>query len=448
MEQPKEKVSTGRKWAFALGQTGWCLASFGVTQCLMFFYAAPENGEQLFKTYIPQRSVGGIFTFIGLVAFLGFFLWAFLDPITANFSERIKAKTGTRKLLLWVSIIPAVIFSVLVFFPILSHESKWNVVWVMACILGLYFFISLYTTSFNAWINEITTDDADRLQLVMMMSITYAVGLGIGYGVYSTMSLLQKTFGGEEAFKMVILIFGLLSVIFMILPVLFIDDRNHSSGKVGEQVSIATMMKQVFSEPNFRVFAFVEMLYWFPNTILTIALPYFVTILLQLDKAYASAILYAAGIGSFLLYGWVGKLVKKHGKRRLMLIAFVMSMGSFLFTASLGMYDLNIYAIVVLFVLINAFPVAVFSILPMDMVGEIAQKDGETTGVYKNAAFYGVKSFMMKIGVSVTNLVFPSLLLLGKTPEHNFGVRSVALVAVLFSLAGFFVMRRYKDYTN
>jgi GPH family glycoside/pentoside/hexuronide:cation symporter len=84
----------------------------------------------------------------------------------------------------------------------------------------------------------------------------------------------------------------------------------------------------------------------------------------------------------------------------------------------------------------------------MDIAGEIAQKDGEETGVYKNAAFYGVKSFMMKIGVSITNLAFPSLLLLGKTPEHSFGVRSIALASVVFSFCGFLVMRKYKDYTH
>lgn len=82
----------------------------------------------------------------------------------------------------------------------------------------------------------------------------------------------------------------------------------------------------------------------------------------------------------------------------------------------------------------------------MDIVGEIAQKDGEETGVYKNAAFYGMKSFMMKIGVSVTNLIFPSLLLLGNTPEHSIGVRSVAIACVLMSVIGFFVMRKYRDY--
>ncbi|MDB5227314.1 MAG: Na+/melibiose symporter-like transporter [Bacteroidota bacterium] len=440
------KVPVSKKIAFALGQTGWCLASFGVTQCLIFFYAAPENGERLFGQYMPQGSVGRIFTYVGLIAFLGIFLWAFLDPLTANISERVKAKYGTRKLLLAISIVPAAIFSVLIFSPVVPHASNLNIVWLLFCIVSLYFFISLYTTSYNAWINELSTDDDDRLQLVMIMSITYAIGIGLGYGVYSTMSLLQHKYGSEQAFKFVILLFGILSTVFMLIPVLFVNDKDKVADEPAENVPLSEMLRHVFANPNFKVFAFVEMLYWFPNTILTIALPYFVTILLQIDKAYASYILYAAGLGSFLLYGLIGKWVKKYGKRKLILIAFVLTMVSFSFTATLGLFPINIYIVVAIFVLLNAVPVAIFSILPMDIVGEIAQKDGEKTGVYKNAAFYGMKSFMMKIGVSVTNLVFPSLLLLGNTPQHSIGVRSVAIACVLISVVGFFVMRKYRDY--
>jgi hypothetical protein len=52
---------------------------------------------------------------------------------------------------------------------------------------------------------------------------------------------------------------------------------------------------------------------------------------------------------------------------------------------------------------------------------------------------------MMKIGVAITSLIFPSLLLLGKTPANPFGIRMVAVACVLSSILAFLVMRKYKD---
>ena len=62
--------------------------------------------------------------------------------------------------------------------------------------------------------------------------------------------------------------------------------------------------------------------------------------------------------------------------------------------------------------------------------------------------FYGVRNFMMKLGASLANLIFPSLLLLGKSTENPMGVKVSAILAVVFCLVGFFIFTRYKERPN
>jgi GPH family glycoside/pentoside/hexuronide:cation symporter len=81
----------------------------------------------------------------------------------------------------------------------------------------------------------------------------------------------------------------------------------------------------------------------------------------------------------------------------------------------------------------------------MALAGDIAEQDFRATGVAKNASYYGFKTFMMKLGVAITSLIFPSLLLLGKTPEHSTGVRLVAVVCIVAALFAFLVMRNFKE---
>jgi len=109
------------------------------------------------------------------------------------------------------------------------------------------------------------------------------------------------------------------------------------------------------------------------------------------------------------------------------------------------LYKIPTILFVVIYIILNTYPAAVLGILPMALAGDNAEKDFKATGIAKNASYYAFKTFMMKIGVAITSLIFPSLLLLGKTPNNPFGIRMVALVSMFASLAAYWVMRKYED---
>ena len=72
-------------------------------------------------------------------------------------------------------------------------------------------------------------------------------------------------------------------------------------------------------------------------------------------------------------------------------------------------------------VAVAAIPIAIFTIVPNAIVADIAEAHGIETGDFKAGMFFGVRSFETNVGISIANIVFPSLLLLGKSMENPFG---------------------------
>lgn len=445
------KVPLSKKIAFALGQTGWSLAVFGFTELIYFFYLPPDNGKPLFKAFVYQGSVFKIFTIVGLLSAIGYIISAFMEPIVGSLSDRSTFKFGKRKTFMALAVVPFALVSVLVFFPLADGLHAINAIWLSVTVIAAFMIKCFYTTPYNAMINEMAKDEKERLYIIMLISVTYALGIGIGQTINIIIDSFKDQYSNETIFKASIVAYALISLVCMLMPILFVDDNSGKNIDVELQknnnsnVSIFDPMREVWNDKNYRIFVIVELIYWFPSKIFTVAVPYFVAALMNLNNVYTSYILYACGIGSFLLYPVIDKLVDKFGKKNVMQSAFVVLILANLFTATIGMYDLSKMVVFSFYVILNMYPIAVLGILPMAMAGDNAEHNAKETGVYRNASYYALKTFMMKIGVAITSLIFPSLLLLGKSPTNPFGVRLVAVTCMIASLLAFIVLRKYKD---
>ncbi len=92
-----------------------------------------------------------------------------------------------------------------------------------------------------------------------------------------------------------------------------------------------------------------------------------------------------------------------------------------------------------------AYPLACFSIQTYSVVTYIIYAHEKKTGKRQAGMFYAVSAFVTKVGISLANLVFPSLLLFGKSVEHPLGVQLSLAVAMVFCLAGYFVFKGYRE---
>ncbi len=440
-----------RKIAFAAGQTGWSLAVFGFTELIYFFYLPPDNGQPLFKEFVFQGAVGRVFTIVGLLSAIGYIISAFMEPIVGSLSDRSTFKFGKRKTFMAFSVIPFAMLSAAIFFPLKDGLHTLNAVWLSVTVIAAFIIKCFYTTPYNALINEIAKEERERLHIVMMLSIAYALGIGIGQTINITMAAFADQYSYETIFQTSVLVYAVVAMILMAMPILFVEDNSGKNISKAElqydrkHEGVFDNMREVWNDRNFRILVWVELIYWFPQKIFIVAVPYIVAALLQLDNVYTSVILYAVGICSLVIYPLVDKLVERYGKKRVMQSALLFLLLSFSFTATIGLYPMPTILFVVIYVIINAYPTAVLGILPMALAGDNAQHDFRKTGIAKNASYYALKTFMMKIGVAVTSLVFPSLLLLGKSPDNPLGIRMAAVLCVLSGLYAFWLMRKYKD---
>ena len=67
MSGTPEKLPTWKLILFALGQLGWSLASYGVSNLVMYFFMPPEaaGAQRTFPPFIFEGALLGIFTIIG-----------------------------------------------------------------------------------------------------------------------------------------------------------------------------------------------------------------------------------------------------------------------------------------------------------------------------------------------------------------------------------------------
>jgi GPH family glycoside/pentoside/hexuronide:cation symporter len=446
-----QKVPLLRKIAFAMGQTGWSLAVFGFTELIYQFYLPPDNGKPMFKAFVYQGAVFKVFTIVGILSAVGYIISAFMEPIVGSLSDRSTFKFGKRKTFMAASVVPFALVSAAVFFPLKDGIHSLNIIWLSVTVIAAFIIKCFYTTPYNALINEIAKEDKERLHIVMMLSIAYALGIGVGQTINISLSVFSGSMSNEAIFQLSVLVYAVIAMVLMMMPILFVEDNSgkHISKQElnydQKHAGIFDNMREVWNDKNFRVLVIVELIYWFPQKIFVVAVPYIVAALLQLDNVYTAIILYSVGLASLVMYPLIDKLVDKFGKKKIMQSALLCLLISFSFTATIGLYKIPTMAFVVVYVLVNTYPTAVLGILPMALAGDNAEHDFRKTGIAKNASYFGLKTFMMKIGVAITSLIFPSLLLLGKTPDNPLGVRMVAVACVASSLLAFMVMRKYKD---
>ncbi len=433
------------KIIYALGQLGWSLTSFGAANLLIYFYFPPETGEGagIFPNYIYQGALFGIIAVVGIINSGGRLFDAITDPLIASWSDRSEARWGKRRTFMAAAALPFALFSFLIFYPISANEMT-NTFWLIFTIFAFFLFMTLYTVPYTALISELGHHPEDRMSISTIISVTWALGFLIGNSAYALQGVFESSRSSTEAFQLAIGCFALLGLLFMLIPVFFLNEKKYAQQKASE-VSAFSSLSKVFSNINFRYFTFSDLLYWVALTFIQLGVSFYITILLGMDKSFATLFMTIGFFTSFLLYGPINWLVKRKGKRQVLLLAFLVFSAVFGLTYAVAFLPLPKLFFFYALALLSAFPLAAFGIVPNAIIADIVYQHENRTGEQMAGMFYGVRNFMMKMGITLANLIFPSLLLWGKSVDNPLGVQLSALAAVLFCLAGYFLFRQYEE---
>jgi len=428
---------------FALGQMGWSLASFGAGNLLVYFYMPPDQGVPLFPSYIYQGPVFWIFTLVGVISALGRLLDGVADPLIAWWSDRKKARAGKRRWFMLRGAIPLAFFGALLFFPANEAESATNFVWLAFCLIFYYLFLAFYVIPYNALMAELSHTKEDRMRTSVVVSVAWAFGFVLGNGVYVLKGYFEEAgMRAPEAFQQAIIYLHLVAAVLMLLPAIFVNENKYARSEENIQ-PFWKSLKTVAADLNFRWFLTSWFLYWLSLTFIQMGMSYYVTILLGLDLSMAFMFSIASFAGSLILFLPVKWITGHVGKKAMISASFLIFASIFLITSAGTMITFPKEWLLFGIAILASIPLAVFGVLPNAIVGDEADHTFRTTGQSVTAMFYGVTAFTMKLGISIANLVFPSLLLFGRSVDDPLGIQFTSFAAATFCVIGWMTFKRY-----
>ena len=437
------RLPTRIKVAYSVGQLGWSILSGIIQVWLVWFYSPPASVD--IPALIPGGAVLGFFTIIGLITMSGRFLDAITDPWLANLSDRSRNPRGRRIPFMAKAAVPFAALTVMIFMPPTAGSSAVNVLWLTVTLLAYYVFLTMYVAPYYALTAELATSSDDRLDLSTYIALTWFVGYIVASGASFIWPAFQAAgFSLVASIRITLCVLAAVGLVLLLVPVVAIREKKYVRS-TPTSLPAAASIKAMLANRNFLLFEVFFLAYGIAITVFQTGNVYYVTVLLGFAESAVRYITAATGVLAFMLYPLVNMLSKRVGKKPLCFGAMALLVLAYLYCAFLGTMSFPIVAQAAIFVLLAGIGFAVFGILPNAIVADLAEADGRLTGERKEGMFYAVHTFMSKIGQMLAMLIFSSLLLLGKDPGHDLGIRLTGVVAAGIGLASLVLFSFYKE---
>ncbi len=452
-----KRLTKGQMRIFAVGQLGWSTLSGIISAWFVTFYLPTQNdiAGGAIQYIMPGLIIGGFLTVLGLITALSRVFDAVTDPLIASLSDRSKNRRGRRIPFMQYAAVPLSVVTVLLFCAPVEEISSWNVAWISVFIVLFYLFMTMYCTPYNALISEFGKTQDDRMYISTAISLTFFAGTMLAYTPFVFAGMLRGSVGFAWSYRICFIILAVISCVCMLVPTFFLNEKEF----VDTKPSNSNMFKSLgatFRNGNFRTFVFSDIMYWVGLTLFQTGLPFFVKVSMKLDESFTMIFLGGMTVLSAAFYPIVPKLVKKFGKKKLVITGFLGLALAYVIAGFIGVIGVTVIPGIVYGVLIcviAAFPMALLGIIPQSIVADVAEADGYETGENREGMFFAARTFAMKFGQSLAMLVFTSLAIIGTSQNANsnditasvLGMTIVGYVAVGFCSLGAIILGMYNE---
>ncbi|WP_435235477.1 MFS transporter [Psychromonas sp. PT13] len=453
-------TSSLSKWriaAFAMGNFGWCIATFSYGILITYFYYPPVvQGATQIPEFISRSPVLFGATIIGLIYAFNRILDAISDPIIANLSDRSTSRFGRRRFFMMLSFIPTALASAAIFFPPVNVVSNINIIWLVGCCITVTLSLTSYCVPYMSLIPELGKTAQDRVLISTFCSVTWALGFAAGQLIWVIKAALENNgFSPVQSVQISVGIFSVLGIIGMLIPIIAINEKRdcqqNSNATNHNDQGMFSAVKDAFKNRNFAIFTISNGLAFMSRFFLEVGAIYYITMLMGLPEGQASMMMMSMFALSLLLYPLVVKLTKRYTKKSLFRFALGMQgtlLLAFSFCHIVPHPEILGWTVIILF----SFPLAIIGIIPNVIVADLSLADAEITGKKREGIFYGSNMFAYKAATSLTALVFPSIIIINSLKEStavteptNFGVMLTAIIAGLLAYLGVWLMRNYDE---
>lgn len=444
-EMNDKKLPVSTQIVYGFGMMGWSIMINIIAVLLIYVYEPPADSG--IPTVITQAVIFGIFNAVALITTSGRFCDVIFDPLIAQFSDRSKNPRGRRIPFMRAAILPSLIFCFLVFYPLSHSESTLNIFWLALTLILFYVSSTTFIIPYNALLPELAPTPENKVSLSSWQSAGYVFGIGISSNTFNIADALQHSFKGMSvlsSMQYTVLILAFVGAIAMAITAFAIDERKYAAGKPSE-TKLRDALLQTLRIRNFRFFIVADFTYFIAITIISAGLIYFITILLQLPKTMGNAIMAVMVLVSFIFYPVVNKTVRRTGKKIIVIASLLLLACVFGGVYFLGKPDIGARVQIYCLVCVAAIPFASLNILPAAILAEIIAKDRKETGTNKEALFFAVRYFFVKIAQTVGVALFSMMLIYGKDVGHDFGIRLNGVVGFVLCTVAAILFIGFKE---
>ena len=459
-----KRLSKKQMWIFALGQLGWSMLGGIINAWLVTFYLPTakdisDNGATQF--IVPGLIIGGFLTVLGLITALSRVFDAVTDPLIASLSDRSTNKNGRRIPFMKFAAIPFAVVTVLLFCAPVNSISGWNIAWIAIFIVLFYLFMTMYCTPYNALISEFGKTQEDRMNISTYISLTYFAGTLLAYTPFVFAGFLRGAVGNSWAYRICFIVLAVIACVCMLLPTFLLKEKEFVDSKPSNE-NVFKSLTSTFKNKDFRTFSLSDIMYWVGLTLFQTGLPFFVKVSMGFDESMVMVFMGGMTVLSAVFYPFVTNLVKKFGKKKLVIAGFLGLAICYAITAissipgmlpDQGSANMLSWVFGVVVMIISALPMALLGIIPQSIVADVAEAEAKTTGQNREGMFFAARTFAMKFGQSVAMLLFTSLAIIGATQNLDsnditatkLGMLIVAIVAVVFCVVGAVILFFYRE---
>ncbi|WP_316805188.1 MFS transporter [Pedobacter nototheniae] len=438
-------LSFKQEIAYAAGMMGWSIMTNIIIVMLPYFYLPPSNAG--LPPLVPQLVLLGAFNILSIIAASGRLVDAIFDPFIASKSDASTNKNGRRMPFMKWAILPAMIFCSLVFYPIEKTESLHNAWWLTLTLCFFFVSVTTYIIPYNALLAEVTHTPQQKVKLSSYQQIGFVLGIILSACTNNFADLVQHHFNvanRSEAIQYAIWGLCILSGIVMLIPILFINEKDFSVAKP-THIPLWPAIKNTFKNSNFKYYLISDFAFYTALSIISSGLLFFCTVLLGLPESEGGKFMGAMVLASLLFYPLVNFGSAKIGKKPFVLIAFGVLCLIFVTIFFLGKLPFGPYTQIYLLVISASFPLAALGILPTAILADIAQRDTLESGENHEGMFFAVKYLFVKLGQTLGIAVFAMLTIYGKDPGNDFGLRLNGIVGFALCLIALLFFSRFKE---
>jgi GPH family glycoside/pentoside/hexuronide:cation symporter len=378
---------------------------------------------------------------------LGFIIWSFWnminDPLLGYFSDRTHTKYGRRRPWIMVAFIPLAVIMIFLFTPLLPigiTNQIGNFAYFLIIIIIFELFYTMYSLNVTSMFPEVFLTEKERTQGNNIRAVYTIIGLIVAFLLPG---LIIPDFT-DAAYFTQFQIFGAIACIVIIIAVIILlkfgpKEREEFQKDSENALSFVKSIVYCLKSKSFRWYIIAELCNWFVYGMLPMIVPLYAKFVLGAIGFETSLLLGLTFISAALFMTVLWKpLVRKLGNKK----AWIISMSIWAASLLPLMFISDYISGMIVFFLIGVGLSGSLYIIDL-VVADIVDEDEVTTGLRREAGYYGVNALILRFSNVLVIFAIGSVLsTVGwavfepsmATPEVIFGLRSLMFIFPVIAL--------------